>query len=444
MKVKSRLIFFMLILGAVLTFMGVKDLLVLWKEPVDVLNEDPSELENGMHVHTTVDLVWDQFIEETSYRTAYGIKVSAEEESARYYALPYLKAENGMIMLDQLIGIRVSVNHPACRTLETILDETNDWWFDETGKVDYGYTTLEVDGKLREMTEEEQGYLIDYITMDGTISRSEAMEYMVPYVILVENLNAAYPMTAIGLIILLIPILIIVVVKIKEKRTAAMMYGRPHETAKPEGTYYEPDDITMAPAAYGSMTYGTNTYGQNTYGQNTYGSTESVQNSYSAYGNTGTVQNAAPIYGTTGVTQNANPVYGNAGVSQNANSVYGNTGVTQNANPVYGNTGVTQNTNPQYGNTGVTQNANPLYGNTGVTQNANPLYGNTGVTQNANSLYGNTGVTQNANPLYGNADTAQNANPLYGNAGIAQNANPLYGNAGTAQNANPLYGHTEE
>ena len=88
MTFKSRLTFLMILLGAMLTFMGVKDLLVLWKEPVDILNEDPDSLEDGMHVHTTVDLVWDQFIEETSYDTVNGIKVSEEKESARYYALP--------------------------------------------------------------------------------------------------------------------------------------------------------------------------------------------------------------------------------------------------------------------------------------------------------------------------------------------------------------------
>lgn len=373
MTFKSRLIFFTIILGATLSFLGIKDLLVLWKEPVDVLNEDPDSLTNGMHVHTTVDLVWDQFIEETSYRTSYGVKVSAEEESARYYALPYLKVEDGMVMLDQLIAIRVSSGTPACRTLETILDETNNWWFDETGKVDYGYTTLEVDGRLRKMTEEEKGYMIDYITMasEGTVSRAEAEAYVVPYVILIQNLNAALPMTLIGLVLLLVPIVLLVITKSREKQTAAMIYQRPRDLSKPEGTYYEPEDSTTAPAAYGSTTYGTNTYGQNMYG-----STGSAQNTYSSYGNTGAAQNANPIYGGAGAAQNANPIYGGAGTAQNANSIYGNAGTTQNANPLYGNAVTAQNANSLYGNVNTTQNANPLYGNAGTAQNANPLLEN--------------------------------------------------------------------
>lgn len=347
MTFKSRLIFLTIILGTILSFLGIKDLLVLWKDPVDVLNEDPASLTNGMHVHTTVDLVWGQFIEETSYDTVNGIKVSAEKESARYYALPYLKVEDGRIFLDQLIGIYVSTGNPACRTLETILNETNDWWFDETGKVDYGYTTLEVDGRLRKMTEEEKGYMIDYITMDsdGTVSRSEAEEYIVPYVILIQNLNAAYYMTLIGLVLLAVPILIFVITKSREKRNAAMMYQRPCDMEKPEGTYYQPDDVTMAPAAYGSTTYGTNTYGQNMYG-----SAESTQNTNSSYGNAGAAQNANPIYGGAGAAQNANPIYGGAGVSQNANPIYGNAGTAQNANPIYGDAGAAQNANPIYGN----------------------------------------------------------------------------------------------
>ncbi|MDE6743739.1 MAG: hypothetical protein K2J95_07690 [Lachnospiraceae bacterium] len=351
--------------------MGIKDLLVLWKEPVDILNEDPASLTNGMHVHTTVDLVLDQFIEETSYDTVNGIQVSAEKESARYYALPYLKVEGDWIMIDKMIAIRVSAGNSACGTLEKISDETYEWWSDETGKVDYGYTTLEVDGRLRKMTEEEKDYMIDYITYVMDCNRSEAEKYVVPYVILIQNLNAALPMTLIGLVLLVIPISILVITKSREKRNAAMMYQRPRDMAKPEGTYYEPDDVTTAPVAYGSTTYGTNTYGQNMYG-----STESTQNTYSSYGNTGAAQNANPIYGGAGAAQNANPIYGNAGTAQNANPIYGGAGAAQNANPIYGNAGTTQNANPIYGNAGTTQNANPIYGNAGTTQNANPVYGN--------------------------------------------------------------------
>ena len=399
MTFKKRLILFLILLGAMLTFLGIKDLLVLWKEPVDVLNEDPATLTNGMHVHTTVDLVLDQFIEETSYDTVNGIKVSAEKESARYYALPYLKVEGNWIMIDKMVAIRVSVGNSACGTLEKISEETWEWWSDETGKVDYGYTTLEVDGRLRKMTEEEKDYMIDYITFVMDCNRSEAEEYVVPYVILIENLNAAYPMTLIGLALLVIPILIFVIIKIREKRNAAMFYQRPRDVAKPEGTYYQPDDVTMAPAAYGSTTYGTNTYGQNMYG-----STESVQNTYSSYGNADAAQNANPLYGSTGAAQNANPLYGSTGAAQNANPIYGGAETAQNANPIYGNAGTAQNANPIYGGTGTAQNANPIYGSTGAAQNANPIYGGTGTVQNANPLYGNMGAAQNANPLYGNAE----------------------------------------
>ncbi len=358
MTFKSRLIFFAIILGAVFTFMGVKDLLVLWKEPVDVLNENPSALTNGMHVHTTIDLVLDQFIEETSYDTVNGIKVSAEKESARYYALPYLKVEGDWIMIDKMIAIRVSAGNSACGILEKISDETYEWWSDETGKVDYGYTTLEVDGRLRKMTQEEKDYMIDYITYVMDCNRSEAEEYIVPYVILIQNLNAALPMTLIGLVLLIIPIVVIVITKSREKQTAAMIYQRPRDLSKPEGTYYEPEDSTTAPAAYGSMTYGTNTYGQNTYG-----STESMQNAYPSYGSAGMAQNANPIYGNAGTTQNANPIYGNAGTTQNANPIYGNAGTAQNANPIYGNAGTAQNTNPIYGGAGAAQNANLILDN---------------------------------------------------------------------------------
>ncbi len=358
MTFKSRLIFLAIILGATLSFLGIKDLLVLWKEPVDVLNEDPATLTNGMHVHTTVDLVLDQFIEETSYDTVNGIKVSAEKESARYYALPYLKVEGDWIMIDKMVAIRVSVGNSACGTLEKISEETWEWWSDDTGKVDYGYTTLEVDGRLRKMTAEEKDYMIDYITVVMDCNRSEAEKYVVPYVILIENLNAAYPMTLIGLVLLAIPILIFVITKSREKRNASMIYQRPRDLSKPEGTYYQPEDSTTAPTAYGSTTYGTNTYGLNTYG-----STESAQNTYPSYGGAGTAQNANPIYGNAGTAQNANPIYGGAGTAQNANPIYGNAGTAQNANPIYGNAGTAQNANPIYGNAGTAQNANPILDN---------------------------------------------------------------------------------
>ena len=50
MSLKTRLFFLFLVMGATLTFLGVKDLIILSKDPVYLMEEDPDDLQAGDHV----------------------------------------------------------------------------------------------------------------------------------------------------------------------------------------------------------------------------------------------------------------------------------------------------------------------------------------------------------------------------------------------------------
>ena len=111
-----------------------------------------------------------------------------------------------------------------------------------------------------------------------------------------------YLVIAGGIVLGIIAVLIVVIKKKQEKKKQELMYQRPRTTSVSEEAYYQPEDRSMAPVAYGSTTYGTNTYGQNGYGQ-----ADVVQPSY---GTQAAPANANPLYGTQVTQTSANPLYG--------------------------------------------------------------------------------------------------------------------------------------
>ena len=266
MKIKTRLIFLFGLLGVALLFMGGWETLIMCKEPIDVMTADPSTFENNMHVVTEIDRVYSEFLQETSYQTRNGIKVSEEKESARYYLIPLYKEDEDYILLDQFFGLRINTGMNAFDTMDTIIEETEAWWNDETGTVRYGDTSIAIEGKLREMTEEEQEYMLKFLCNNSRLSEEEVKEYIIPYVVVPVNPKNGIVMLLLGIIFTAVAILVFVIGRVFDKKREERMYMRPTQRVNEEKNYYEPEDSSMAPTAYGSTTYGTNSYGQNMYG----------------------------------------------------------------------------------------------------------------------------------------------------------------------------------
>ncbi|HOO80037.1 MAG TPA: hypothetical protein PLQ04_06590 [Lachnospiraceae bacterium] len=249
MRFLERITYMMVIFGLIAVFAGGKDAIDLMKAPVDLYETDWDDLEYGMHVTGEIELVWDMVITETS--TINGV----ERESARYYAIPLLTEDKDSIMVDQLIAVRVNTKADY-NTMEEILDETNDWWFDETGTVDYGMTSLPIEGVLHKMDDEEESYMREYAESCLIDPSDDVEDYYVPFVLEKMNKSRVIGLVAVGLILIVVGVILFIFTRKKIKEKESNMIYRPTTNPNVQRDYYAGDaaNIYQPDAAYTNTT----------------------------------------------------------------------------------------------------------------------------------------------------------------------------------------------
>jgi len=217
-----------IVIGLMLFVMGGKDLLVLRKDPIDVMEANPAKLKAGDHVIVNVSLVWDEVISVTETTKTYGVTTSSRE-SDRYYALPYLYEATvdgetfEVAEAEQFILLKMSSNYFDKMT--RAMDNTNEWYDKFWEVADYDTFTpsmlppkpaaiLTIEGQLSKLKSEEMGYARDYIEWLGyeTTDDFPTLEsYIVPYYIdPIPNPGACVGLTIAGAAILLVGILVLV------------------------------------------------------------------------------------------------------------------------------------------------------------------------------------------------------------------------------------------
>lgn len=387
-------------LGVFFLVMGVREASFQKKAPVDLY--EAQNMEPGMHVVGDVALVWDTLYSETTTNKTYGITTSSHE-SGRGYVIPIISEDDDTVYIDKFVCMKV-VRASDYPKLERIMDETNDWWYDETGKVGFGNTTYHIDARVVKMDKDEleifQEYLGDYLGMTS----SEVNEYMLPYV-LKETTDGTSYYTAGGVLFVLGAVILTIILIVRKKKSAdsamfqksAQMYAQSQNdnsgipSSINSGTTNSEDSLELDFVKQQNAS--SSSYGQSSYGE-TSGSFGGTTNTEAQAGQTG------------------NSIYGQpASQSQStSNSIYGA--------PV-------QNANAQYGQISSIYNQQPV-------GQSNPIYGQPAAqSQNtSNSIYGQpVAQPQNtSNPLYG-ATVSQpqsTGNPIYG-APIGQSSNPIYG-----------------
>ncbi|MBQ8261234.1 MAG: hypothetical protein IJZ00_03010 [Lachnospiraceae bacterium] len=271
-----------LIISAIFIGLGVKQYATYTAEPIEMEDVEWDTLEAGDRVSITVDLIWDCIYSETTTNTVYFVEVSSHE-SGRGYAIPHLFVDrDGYYDIDFFIGLRLN-GKDDFETAQQIMDETNDWYFDTTGRVDYGMTTMEIDGVLKKMTSEEYDLMKEYLTYYCGYSSSEADDIIVP--LMIQKVSPAAHMTLfiVGGVLLLFGIFAFVSIKAKKKQAEEMLF-RPASTvsaptnAYGENPYYSPDNSIPAPGAY--QYGGTNAYGNSDiYAGNSYTPPQQVNDS---------------------------------------------------------------------------------------------------------------------------------------------------------------------
>ena len=316
MKLGTRVLFFIGVLGIVLTFLGGKDILKMSQAPINMDTVDWGTLEAGDHVQVTIDMVWGQFYYETREQSTYGI-VTDSRESARGYAIPHLFVdEQGYYDIDYYVGLRLT--HPNDYTvIEQVLAESDAWYYDTTGTIDYGMTTLYIDGTLEKMDSEEKLLMEEYLLSCG-YTNSEINQLICPYMITRGNTKASGITLGIGIFLDVITLGILGFLFLQGKKEkeqfASNTYMGISQTGSTDiyggvnyggnnfgGTDYGASNQynpTYDGSTYGDTSYGgTNTYGQSSSygGTNTYGATDNYGQS-SSYGGTNTY-GATDTYG---------------------------------------------------------------------------------------------------------------------------------------------------
>lgn len=273
MRMFYRLIFILAVIGIAATIIGARDTINLNKEPIDMATVDWSTLKKGDHVKYTVNVVWDCLYTETTTESTYGV-TTKEYESARAYVIPdlYYNSQAGYYDIDHFICVKL-YHEDECAIFETILDETNEWYYDETGRVPLGRTTYEIEGVIVEMDREEKDFMAEYLLDYSVYLEKDLDEIMCPYVIEKRNESGIKTILYMGIALDIVSAVLIVLAILAAKKEKAQFAGHTYMGVSDNGS----NDI------YGGSGYGgNNTYGQNnSYGAtDTYGTTETSTNDW--------------------------------------------------------------------------------------------------------------------------------------------------------------------
>ena len=165
---------FLAILTIALLIMGTVDLIRMNAKPID-LNEthmDWNYLESGQHVEMDVDILIGAYM--TTSRDG--------RETERDYLMPHVEYDsyNDYYDIDRVIGVKV--NSADIPTAETIVANTERWWRDSSGTVEYNTVTIHIDGYLKKMNGSQIEYCREAMTEAG-FTPHDLASMIVPYYI---------------------------------------------------------------------------------------------------------------------------------------------------------------------------------------------------------------------------------------------------------------------
>ena len=376
----------MIIGGVALLISGLMPLRILNKEPVDIMNEDDwDHLEAGMHVSTTIDMVWDELYTETTTNYTNGIKTGEHESGRGYIIAKMVPVGKDDCDIGQFICY-FAKNSKTYTTANVMLDESdrwfNDWIAEPADYKDYCFTTLEIeDGKLREMTDEEYNFFISYL-MESGFTRSEAEDFFCPLVLEDISRRGVYISAGVGGLIAVLGVVILVVGHNIEKKEQNFVFNsKPSSTSSisfgtASDSSFSSEPITFDDPALNAAHNNTASTSSNvtSYGQQN-PSTSSETDMFGNPVNPGTAQSTNQ-YGYGNQSTPATDMFGNPvnpGTTQSTNQYgYGNQSTPTTdmfGNPV--NPGATQSTN-QYGYGNQSTPATDMFGNP---VNPNPVQG---------------------------------------------------------------------
>lgn len=204
-RLSWRLKLILIVGGVLLIFNGFSELKnsKVVPEPFDMLKEDT--MVKGQIVEGDIRASFGAYAQE--YKTNYGIKTSGGERY--FYMIPV--GDSGFM------GIVVSKG-AAADALEKITTDTFNAL--ETGEMAENYQPYHFTGHICAMTNEDKGYLHDYM-LEGGFTEAEINQSLVPYYISPQNFSNWKDSIVVGGILLFVGVLWISLPLILAKKNAS-------------------------------------------------------------------------------------------------------------------------------------------------------------------------------------------------------------------------------
>ena len=228
---KFRICFIVLVVGIMLTVMSVPDAISLMKPAKDISQlwvTDPTILKVGEHVCLDISLISDSPFSSVETTKVYGITTS-ERETDRYYYIPYIRSNATQIYANTFLVAKISSEYNAAMTKQ--IDASDKWWEDPNATFDdIPTTTSHFDGILKKMPKDLKTQI------DANLPAGVHVEPLLFTPI--EFPEAAYVMSGVGLLCLIVSIIVIVLTikSIKEAPSFAPVSGNGnHEYYGPQG-----------------------------------------------------------------------------------------------------------------------------------------------------------------------------------------------------------------
>ncbi|MBR3103984.1 MAG: hypothetical protein IKH46_09210 [Lachnospiraceae bacterium] len=212
---KFRIFFIVLVVGIMLTVISVPDAISLLKPAKDISQlwvTDPSILKTGDHVCLDISLISDSPFSNIETTQVYGITTS-ERETARYYYIPFIRSNATQVYANSFVVAKIAASYNSAMTKQ--VDASNAWWDDPDADFDdIPTTSFHFDGILQKMPKNLK------TEIDNTLPAGVHVE---PFLFEpIAHPEAAYVLSGVGLLCVIVSIIVLVTVVKTAKQTPAL------------------------------------------------------------------------------------------------------------------------------------------------------------------------------------------------------------------------------
>lgn len=252
-KANVRFIHFIIpvlgMLAAVFTFIAVRDMSAIVKEPVDITDADWRKLELGDKVSLTFDLCFGCMYTENEWEYIFIVPVQ-EVEVGRGYLVPSVKTNSdGEYYYDHFVSVELGTEEEHA-VMEQIIANTTPW---DTESINAGgaeRVSLTVEGIVENTSDDEGTIIGNYILskFNDPLIRGGLFRN---YVIAPIDTASAYKSLVTAVVIDAIFVIVVLVTMIRHKK----------ENSKFNDHVYKGVNETGSTDVYGGIHYGGNNFG---------------------------------------------------------------------------------------------------------------------------------------------------------------------------------------